>query len=376
MIPMSTGRRAISALFMVFAIVATCSLLSAQDSSALTNEDVIKLVKAGLPSAVILAKISSSKTDFDTSVDALVALSAEGIPPDVLTAMAEVGTQAPAPAPSPVAPAPPVASVQTGTATIRETSSVAANVRTNFTSGGTATAPTDLYTPDQIGAAMAIGADGGADRLAGACEAGTRQGGLLGRVAGNRYVQSALRERAGRYADRYLSRGLAEFAMRTGEDISPEIIAVINAITEEVAKRKADGTLPPLPKSIRVTGRPPLARVAGHALQLRRLDQPLPKPDSADVAAIIGEDLFEVRVLDYMKGIEFIMIRPRGGDDSKGILPESIKVEDSAMVAQFASGRVKEISEDGNLEVVVVTPSGKFRCNLDDRNIRRGFNPL
>ena len=361
MIPVLTGSRAISALFTVFAIVATCSLVSAQDSSALTNEDIIKLVKAGLPSAVILAKISSSRTDFDTSVDTLLALSAEGIPPDVLAAMAEASTQAPAP--SPVAPAPPAASVQAGTSTIRQTSSVAANVRTNSTSV--------LYTPDQIGAAMAIGADSGADRLAGACEAGTRRGGLLGRITGSRAVQSALR----RHSDRYLSRELAEFALRTGVDISPEVIATINAIAEEVAKRKADGTLPPLPNAIRVTGQPPLARVAGHVRQLRRLDQPLPEPASADVAAIIGKDLFEVRVLDYMKGIEFIMIRPSGGDDKQAILPESLEVGDSAMVAQFASGAVKRIAEDGNVEVVVVTPSRKFRCNLDGRKIRRGFDP-
>ena len=132
MIPMPRGPSAVSALFTVFAIVAICSLESAQDSSALANEDVIKLVKAGLPSAVILAKISSSSTDFDTSVDALLAQSAEGIPPDVLTAMAGAGKQAPAPSPSPVAPAPPAASAQTGTATIRQSASVAANVRTNF----------------------------------------------------------------------------------------------------------------------------------------------------------------------------------------------------------------------------------------------------
>ena len=368
---MSTRPRAISALFMVFAIVASCSLVSAQDSSALTNEDVIKLVKAGLPSAVILAKISSSRTDFDTSVDALLALSTQGIPPDVLTAMAEASKQAPAPSTSPVAPAPPAASAQTGTATIRQSASVAANVRTNFV--GTATAQTDPYTPDQIRAAMAIGADGGTDSLADACEAATRRGGLLGRVAGSRAVQSALRARAGRY----ISRGVVEVALRTGVDISPEVIAAANEIARAVAKRKADGTLPPLPNGIRVTGQPPLARVAGHARQLRRLYKPLPEPDSADVATLIGKDLFEVRVLDYMKGIEYIVIRRRGGDDEQAIAhPVSLEVGDSAMVAQFASDDVKRIAEDDDVEVILLTPSDQFRCNLDDRKIRRGFNPL
>ena len=146
MIPMSTQPRAISALFTVFAIVATCSLVAAQDSSALTNEDVIKLVKAGLPSAVIVAKISSSVTDFDTSVDALLALSAESIPPDVMTAMAEAGKQAPAPPPSPIAPAYPAASAQIGNATIRQSASVTANVRTNFV--GTRCEEPGIYLDD------------------------------------------------------------------------------------------------------------------------------------------------------------------------------------------------------------------------------------
>ena len=236
MIPLSTGPRAISALFTVFAIVATCSLASAQDSSALTNEDVIKPVNAGLPSAAGLAKISSSRTDLDTSVDALAALSAEGIPADVPTAMAEADKQAPAPS---------AASAQTGTAAIRQSASAAANVRTNF--AGTATTPSDSYTPDQIRAAMAIGADDGADRPADACEAPTRRGGLLGRVAGNRAVRSVLSERA----DRHASRGAVEPALRTGVDLSPEVMAAFNEISRAVAKRKADGTLPPLPNRIR-----------------------------------------------------------------------------------------------------------------------------
>ena len=119
MIPIATVQRAMRALFTVIVIVTACASVPAQDSEALTNDDIITLVKAGLPSAVIVAKISSSSTDFDTSVDALLALSAESIPPDVLTAMAEAGKQAPAPSPSPVAPAPPTVSAQPGTATIR-----------------------------------------------------------------------------------------------------------------------------------------------------------------------------------------------------------------------------------------------------------------
>src|ERR1041385_6292905 len=41
--------------------------------AALTNQDVIKMVKAKLPDELIIQKIAQSKTRFDTSVDGLIA---------------------------------------------------------------------------------------------------------------------------------------------------------------------------------------------------------------------------------------------------------------------------------------------------------------
>ena len=55
--------------------------------SALTNADVVKLVKAGLSPETIEAKIAASETNFDTSTDALVALANEGVPDRVIRAM-------------------------------------------------------------------------------------------------------------------------------------------------------------------------------------------------------------------------------------------------------------------------------------------------
>ena len=69
------------------------------ESEKLTNEDVLKLSKAGLPPNVITAKISASETDFDTSIDTLLALSEAGVHPDVLAAMTEAGKKPAAPAP-------------------------------------------------------------------------------------------------------------------------------------------------------------------------------------------------------------------------------------------------------------------------------------
>ena len=42
--------------------------------AAMTNQDVIKLVKAKISEDLIIAKIRQSKTKFDVSVDGLVAL--------------------------------------------------------------------------------------------------------------------------------------------------------------------------------------------------------------------------------------------------------------------------------------------------------------
>lgn len=65
----------------------------------LTNADVVKLVKAGLSPATIEAKIETSATAFDTSTDALIALTKEGVPESVIRAMIARGAR-PAPAPT------------------------------------------------------------------------------------------------------------------------------------------------------------------------------------------------------------------------------------------------------------------------------------
>ena len=56
----------------------------------LTNADVVQLAKAGIGDAVILAKVRTSANAFDTSVDALLALSMEGVADEIILAMVEV----------------------------------------------------------------------------------------------------------------------------------------------------------------------------------------------------------------------------------------------------------------------------------------------
>jgi hypothetical protein len=68
-----------------------------RSSSSLTNDDIIKLVQAKLSDSVIIAKIKSSSTDFDTSPDALIKLKRAGVSDAVLQAIVEVP---PPPAPT------------------------------------------------------------------------------------------------------------------------------------------------------------------------------------------------------------------------------------------------------------------------------------
>ncbi len=56
-------------------------------ATVLQNQDVIKMVKAGLDDALIIAKIGSSKCQFDTSTDALIQLKQSGISAAVLKAI-------------------------------------------------------------------------------------------------------------------------------------------------------------------------------------------------------------------------------------------------------------------------------------------------
>ncbi|HXD34835.1 MAG TPA: hypothetical protein VN643_27190 [Pyrinomonadaceae bacterium] len=58
-----------------------------QDQQKLTNEDVIKMVKAGLSPQIIEQTINSSDQAFDVSTDALIKLKQEGVPDAIVQAM-------------------------------------------------------------------------------------------------------------------------------------------------------------------------------------------------------------------------------------------------------------------------------------------------
>lgn len=77
---------------------------------ALTNKDVVEMMKAGLAPDIIVAKIKSSETNFDTTPAALAELKAANVPDTVILAMVK-----PAFASTEAAPADGVVSVPDGT---------------------------------------------------------------------------------------------------------------------------------------------------------------------------------------------------------------------------------------------------------------------
>ena len=81
----------------VFALMALAFafMLPRCDAETLTNEDIRRMTSAGLPPPVILAKIASSETNFDTSVDALIALASGGVDSSIIEAMTIDGVERP-----------------------------------------------------------------------------------------------------------------------------------------------------------------------------------------------------------------------------------------------------------------------------------------
>ena len=63
----------------------------------MTNQDVVKLVKAKVSEDLIIAKIRQSKTKFDTSVDGLVALKEAGVSDNLIAVMMNPAAPPPPP---------------------------------------------------------------------------------------------------------------------------------------------------------------------------------------------------------------------------------------------------------------------------------------
>src|SRR5215510_7506199 len=96
-------------LLLASLLLAACLLVSSTASvsgqEVMTNETVIQMVKAGLSENVILAKMRSSQTKFDTRTESLIALKQAGTPEKVMQAIISGGAPPSATAAAAAAPA-------------------------------------------------------------------------------------------------------------------------------------------------------------------------------------------------------------------------------------------------------------------------------
>ncbi len=93
---------------MLLAVILCPALMAQQAQKLLTNADVVKMVKGGLPESVILSEIKSSPSIFDLSPDALIHLHRAGISKRIMDAMMSAGSKEAAPGtPPPSADNPP-----------------------------------------------------------------------------------------------------------------------------------------------------------------------------------------------------------------------------------------------------------------------------
>lgn len=79
--------RLISFHLLAFLLAVAATASARQAPRLLTNDDVIKMVNAGLPEGTIVSAIQASPTNFDISVDALISLKNAGVSQPVMDAM-------------------------------------------------------------------------------------------------------------------------------------------------------------------------------------------------------------------------------------------------------------------------------------------------
>lgn len=78
----------VSLLVFVFAFVVAAAAAFAQ-TKPLTNDDLVKMFKSGLPESTIVLAIEKGPCEFDTSAPALIALKEQGATPRILDAVVQ-----------------------------------------------------------------------------------------------------------------------------------------------------------------------------------------------------------------------------------------------------------------------------------------------
>ncbi len=99
----SLGRYRLASLILCGALTVGGVAL-AQTIETLRNSDIVTMVKAGLGAELIVQKVETTASQFDTNTDALSVLKAAGVPDSVIAAMLRASSARTAPPPQPPAP--------------------------------------------------------------------------------------------------------------------------------------------------------------------------------------------------------------------------------------------------------------------------------
>src|SRR5688500_1212487 len=86
---MRVNKRIVLGLLLAISALSSSIVLGQQPKRALTNDDVIRMVKKGLSDDVIVSSIQLSPANYDVSPDALIQMHDQGVKDVVLRAMQE-----------------------------------------------------------------------------------------------------------------------------------------------------------------------------------------------------------------------------------------------------------------------------------------------
>ena len=128
------GARVFSLTFLLTFWLVLPVLAQAPTNNVLTNADIVKMVKAGLPESIIMREIQISKTHFGTSPAALIELKKQGVSEGILGVVLDsrMDTGNPRSEPPPAAHA----AVQSATSGPHHMPSFEANMKINSTANG------------------------------------------------------------------------------------------------------------------------------------------------------------------------------------------------------------------------------------------------
>jgi len=87
--------RALIRAFVVAVAIGWVAAVAGQTQKPLTNQDITRMVRNAVPDSVIMSAIQAGPTNFDTSVDALIALHKAGVSKKVMDAMMAAGANRP-----------------------------------------------------------------------------------------------------------------------------------------------------------------------------------------------------------------------------------------------------------------------------------------